>query len=113
MADWCIECGEDPVKAGMRAAQERAKDYGVDLTDEGGALETLLTEEEPTMANGAKVVPMNPSETATLEGEVARLRARVAELEKLEKAHAALKTLVGLGMMTAEEAAAKLFGGGS
>lgn len=70
--------------------------------------ETAL-ELEKELMNSAKVVPMmKPSENTT--DEVACLRARVAELEKLEKAHAALKTLVGLGMMSAVEAAEKLFG---
>jgi hypothetical protein len=58
-------------------------------------------------------LPRRAPDPGPVADELTRLRARVAELEKLEKAHAALKTLVGLGVMTAQEAAEKLFGGAS
>lgn len=64
-----------------------------------------VLEEEDTMTSG-KVVPMQKPETAD---EMTKLRARVAELEKLEQAHAALSRLVALGYMTSTEAALKLF----
>lgn len=67
----------------------------------------VALDEEDTMTSG-KVVPMTKTTEATADDR-ARLEARIAELEKLEQAHAALRNLVKLGYMTALEAAAKLF----
>ncbi len=100
--------GEDPLRAGMLASREKALEYGVDLADGDAEIAALVKEEEATMKSG-KVVPMHKDQVTDITDEVSTLRARVAELEKLAKAHEALTNLVKLGYMTPLEAAAKLF----
>ena len=79
-----------------------------DESDDEGGPSSVREVEMHAITSTSESAKDEPSERS-LEKEIIELRARVAQLERLEQAHEAMRSLVRLGYMTAAEAAERLF----
>lgn len=81
------------------------------LDEDAGFVESEEGAEEDDAMITTNLRPVESVREDDLARENARLKARVADLERLHEAHQALRSLVRLGYMSAAEAAEKLFSG--